>query len=70
MSYICECGNKDEFLEAFDIAVDVVDVDGHFIRSESRNVAFYICPECDREIHYQVFHRNVNSTTSNTPNTN
>ena len=55
MAYKCECGNKDEFLEIFDTAVDVVDSNGNFIKSETRNVAYYICRECQREISYKEF---------------
>ena len=55
MAYQCKCGNKDEFLEVFETAVDVVDGKGNFVKSESRNVAYYICRECDHEIPYKVF---------------
>ena len=55
MAYKCKCGNKDEFLEVFDTAVDVVDSHGSFIKSEARNVAYYICHECEREISYTDF---------------
>lgn len=55
MGYRCECGNTDRFYEAFDIAVDVVDNKGNFVETKDRNVAFYICPDCDREIGYCEF---------------
>jgi hypothetical protein len=55
MAYQCECGNKDEFLEVFETAVDVVDGNAKFVKTESRNVAYYICRECEREIPYTEF---------------
>ncbi len=55
MAYVCKCGNKDEFLEIFDIAVDVVDGKDNFVRTEERNVAYYVCCECDRQIAYTDF---------------
>jgi hypothetical protein len=55
MAYKCKCGNKDEFLEVFDTAVDVVGGNGNFIKSEARNVAYYICCECKCEIPYKEF---------------
>jgi len=55
MSYTCECGNKDEFLETFDIAIDVVDGKGNFVRLKDRNVSVYLCAQCRREISYEEF---------------
>ena len=55
MGYRCECGNEDTFLEVFDVAVDVVDNSANFIESKIRNVAHYVCTECDRTIPYTEF---------------
>jgi hypothetical protein len=55
MAYRCVCGNAEEFLVAFDVAVDVVDGNGDFRSVDERNVAFYMCPECKREIGYREF---------------
>ena len=55
MAYRCVCGNTEEFLVAFDEAIDVVDGNGNFIEVQERNVAFYMCPECKREIGYREF---------------
>jgi hypothetical protein len=55
MAYQCKCGNNDEFLEVFETAVDVVDGSGKFVKSEVRNVAYYICRECESEIPYKEF---------------
>ena len=57
MAYQCKCGNDDEFFEIFDLAVDVVDNKGEFIATKERNVAYYICRECEREIPYLEFIR-------------
>ncbi|PYJ27918.1 MAG: hypothetical protein DME80_07720 [Verrucomicrobia bacterium] len=59
MAYQCQCGNSERFYEAFDVAVDVVDGEGHFVEMKDRNVLFYICCECDREISYEDFWRGV-----------
>ena len=64
MPYRCQCGNTNEFFEAFDIAIDVVDGDGNFVRTKDRNVNFYVCCECDREISYEDFCRAVTIGTS------
>lgn len=61
MAFKCKCGNKDEFLEVFDTAVDVVDGNGEFVKSEARNVAYYICRECEREIPYTDFQPTASS---------
>jgi hypothetical protein len=55
MAYTCECGNKDTFLEVFDVAVDVVDGNDGFVRTDSRNVAHYVCTQCEKEIPYEEF---------------
>jgi len=55
MAYKCKCGNADEFFVAFDVAVDVVDGKGEFVEIKERNVAYYICRECEREISYREF---------------
>ena len=56
MAYQCQCGNSERFYEAFDVAVDG---EGHFVEMKDRNVLFYICCECDREISYEDFWRGV-----------
>lgn len=55
MAYQCQCGNNERFYEAFDVAIDVVDGEGHFVEIKDRNLLFYMCPECDREISYEEF---------------
>lgn len=50
MAYQCICGNKDRFTEVFDMAADVVDGKGEFVTTKARNVAYYICQKCEREI--------------------
>jgi hypothetical protein len=55
MAYECICGNKDEFLEVFETAIDVVDGNGDFVNHEVRNVAFYLCRKCEYEIPYTEF---------------
>lgn len=55
MAYRCECGNREAFLEVFDEAVDVVDATAAFMETKTRNVAFYMCPECHRQIGYREF---------------
>ena len=55
MAYQCHCGNNERFLEAFDVAVDVVNGEGQFLEVKDRNVFFYICCECDHEISYEDF---------------
>lgn len=55
MAYQCKCGNKEEFLEVYDTAADLVDGNGDFIETQERNVAFYICRECYHEIGYIEF---------------
>jgi hypothetical protein len=55
MAYKCQCGNDSEFLEVFDTAVDVVDGKGLFVRTDLRNVAYYVCCECDTQIPYTEF---------------
>jgi hypothetical protein len=55
MAYQCKCGNKEEFLEVFETAIDVVDGSGKFIESEIRNVAYYICQKCEHDIPYKEF---------------
>jgi hypothetical protein len=55
MVYQCKCGNSEEFLEVFETAVDVVDGSAKFVKTESRNVAYYICRECECEIPYTEF---------------
>ncbi len=55
MVYKCTCGNKEEFLEVFESAINVVDGSGEFIESQVRNIAYYICRECEREIPYTEF---------------
>jgi hypothetical protein len=56
MAYKCrECGNDTEFREVFNVAVDVVDSKGLFIRTELRDVAYYVCCECDAQIAYRDF---------------
>lgn len=55
MSYKCQCGNNERFLEAFDVVVDVVNGEGQFVEMKDRNVFFYICCWCDREISYEDF---------------
>ncbi len=55
MAYECECGNTGEFLEVFQVAIDAVDGNGNFVESVERDVAFYRCRECDREIDYKDF---------------
>ncbi len=30
MAYECQCGNNERFYEAFDVAIDVVDGEGHY----------------------------------------
>jgi len=66
MAYLCRCANTERFLEAFDVAVDVVNGEGQFLEVKDRNVFFYICCECDREISYEEFwdgvaHANANA---------
>jgi hypothetical protein len=55
MAYRCQCGNNERFYEAFDVAIDVVDGEGRFVEMKDRNVFFYMCPQCDREISYEEF---------------
>ena len=55
MAYECKCGNEHEFLEVFDSAVDLVDGKGEFVKTKVRNVSYYICCECEREIPYMEF---------------
>ena len=55
MAYQCKCGNKEEFLEVFDIAVDIVDGNGQLIEFKDRNVAYYVCKTCESEIPYTDF---------------
>ena len=55
MAYQCKCGNSEEFFEVFETAVDVVDGNAKRIKTESRNVANYICRRCEREIPYTEF---------------
>jgi hypothetical protein len=55
MAYQCQCGNRDRFLEIFDIAIDIVDGEDNFVQTKDRNVDFYICRECDRRISYEEF---------------
>lgn len=55
MAYRCECGNTHRFLEVFDTAIDVVNNAGSFLETKDRNVAYYKCPECDRDIDYEDF---------------
>ena len=55
MAYRCECGNDREFLEVFQLAVDRVDANSRLIDSAERDVGFYLCPECDRQISYRDF---------------
>jgi len=51
------------FLEVFDVAIDVVDGQGHFIEMKDRNVFFYMCCECDREVSYEELWRGVAAPT-------
>ena len=39
--------------------VDAVDGEGHFLELKDRNVFLYMCAECDREISYEDFWRDV-----------
>jgi hypothetical protein len=55
MAYRCQCGNTERFYEAFDVAIDVVNGEGRFLEMKDRNVLFYMCCECDREISYEDF---------------
>lgn len=55
MAYRCRCGNRDRFLEIFDIAIDIVDGEDNFLQMKDRNVFFYVCCECDRQISYEDF---------------
>ena len=55
MTYQCQCGNTERFLEVFDVAIDVVNGEGRFLEMKDRNVFFYMCCECDREISYEDF---------------
>jgi hypothetical protein len=57
MAYKCRCGNTERFYEAFDLAIDVVDGEDNFIETKARNVFFYACCKCDREISYEEFMR-------------
>jgi len=55
MAYRCECGNDREFLEVFGLAIDRVDANSRVIDTAERDVAFYVCPECERQISYTQF---------------
>jgi hypothetical protein len=55
MPYQCQCGNNERFYEAFDVAIDVVDGEGRYLEMKDRNVMFYTCSQCDREISYEEF---------------
>lgn len=55
MPYVCECGNTERFQEIFQAAVNIVDGAAEFIETESRDVAHYVCDDCQREIPYIVF---------------
>ena len=55
MAYRCECGNDRDFLEVFQLAVDRVNANGQLIETAARDVAFYLCAECDRQIGYKEF---------------
>jgi hypothetical protein len=66
MAYQCQCGNSERFYEVFDVAIDAVDGEGHFLEMKDRNVFFYICCECDREISYEEFWRGVATQTVQT----
>lgn len=55
MAYRCGCGNADTFFEVFDVAVDIVDSSANFIATKTRNVAHYVCTECDHTIPYIEF---------------
>lgn len=55
MAYQCKCGNNEEFLEVFETAIDIVDGSGKFIKSEVRNVDYYICRKCECDILYKEF---------------
>jgi len=57
MAYRCQCGNSERFYEAFDLAIDLVDGEDNFIETKARNVFFYVCCKCDREISYEEFMR-------------
>jgi len=59
MAYRCQCGNTERFYEAFDVAIDVVNGEGGFLEMKDRNVFFYMCCECDREISYEDFWHGV-----------
>jgi hypothetical protein len=59
MAYRCQCGNSERFYEAFDVAIDVVNGEGRFLEMKDRNVFFYMCCGCDREISYEDFWRGV-----------
>jgi hypothetical protein len=65
MAYQCRCGNSQRFLEVFDVAIDVVDGEGHFVEMKDRNVFFYMCCECDREISYEDFWRGAAHASAN-----
>lgn len=64
MAYQCRCGNNERFLEVFDVAIDVVDGEGHFVETKDRNVFFYMCCECNREISYEEFWSGVATQTA------
>ena len=59
MVYRCECGNTERFYEVFDVAIDVVNGEGRFLEMKDRNVFCYMCCECDPEILYEDFWREV-----------
>jgi hypothetical protein len=65
MAYDCQCGNNGRFYEAFDVAIDVVDGEGHYLEMKDRNVLFYVCSECDREISYEEFWDGVAHASAN-----
>jgi uncharacterized protein YlaI len=39
----------------YDEAVDIVDGSAAFVETKTRNVAFYMCPNCHRQIDYRKF---------------
>jgi hypothetical protein len=63
MAFRCRCGNTERFYEAFDVAIDVVDGEDNFIEMKDRNVFFYTCCKCEREISYEDFMRGVATRT-------
>jgi hypothetical protein len=62
MAYRCECGNAETFFEVFDEAVDIVDGTANQVQTKARNVAFCVCPKCDRQIDYRDFAERASSS--------